>query len=238
MMDIFNKKLIAQLRAELFLVQQDKTAAEYKYETGRASLQRAHAQYNRMHDQMVDAQTEAASQRLRADNAERNCRLARSRVRELEAILAARQTNQRGAGEVAFDRIVRDVTVTGRAVYRRPEFATPYSAPAKNFALQADFSHLEARTLAYLGHVGEGGLQRHSIGKIYPLIVYGKDQWSFGDTRYHIMDARTGHTFLRSFESSALAEGHAELIHSLNKQYGTDLRIAADGRFVNHHKGA
>lgn len=140
-------------------------------------------------------------------------RHARARVREVEAILADQQTPKRDAGAQAFDRIIREVQ-KGERVIRRT---------AHNPAFEAKYG----------GHAGEGGLQRHSIGEIYPLIVYGK-QWSYGGTMYHIMDARTGHTFNRAFESSVLAEGHAKLIQFLNQQHGTDLRIVADGRFVNH----
>ena len=42
----------------------------------------------------------------------------------------------------------------------------------------------------YTGHVGEGGLQGHSIGGFYPYIVYGQE--TPDGVRYGVLNGATG----------------------------------------------
>lgn len=42
----------------------------------------------------------------------------------------------------------------------------------------------------YTGHVGQGGLQGHSIGGLYPYVVYGQE--TAEGTRYGVMNGTTG----------------------------------------------
>lgn len=46
-------------------------------------------------------------------------------------------------------------------------------------------------TTKYTGHVGNGGLQGHSIGALYPYVVYGQE--TPNGTRYGVQNGATGY---------------------------------------------
>lgn len=45
-------------------------------------------------------------------------------------------------------------------------------------------------TVKYTGHVGNGGLQGHSVGALYPYVVYGQE--TTDGTRYGVQNGATG----------------------------------------------
>lgn len=120
-------------------------------------------------------------------------RLARLDEAEARAKLADLQKPTASAGAQAFDRIVQHL----------------------------DFARLEQRVLAYEGHAGEGGIQRHSIGEEYPFIVYAEE--FRGYLRWRIMDSRSGHTLVDKYGCAENASSRARGL----KKY--DLRISAQG---------
>jgi hypothetical protein len=74
----------------------------------------------------------------------------------------------------------------------------------------------EARTIMvqYTGHVGEGGLQGHSVGALYPYIVYGQE--TPDGTRYGVQKADsnfdTGPRFACA-DAYTIAEFNANVMH-------------------------
>lgn len=45
---------------------------------------------------------------------------------------------------------------------------------------------------AYLGHAGDGGLQRHSIGAEYPYTIIGVHDRIDAPVEWQVLDTRTG----------------------------------------------
>ena len=64
----------------------------------------------------------------------------------------------------------------------------------------------------YSGHVGDGGLQGHSVGGLYPLIVYGA---GINPTRFGVMNGATGEDTGPIFEDYGAAAHVAELVKEL-----------------------
>lgn len=74
------------------------------------------------------------------------------------------------------------------------------SAPASRSSYCAHIDKLDAERVAKRnGHAGEGGLQKHSVGNLYPLAVVG-----WGDGSFTVEHLTSGQRFDR-FDNSAAA---------------------------------
>ena len=60
----------------------------------------------------------------------------------------------------------------------------------------------------YTGHVGEDGLQGHSIGGLYPYIIYGQETPE--GVRYGVMNGATGESIPAQYSRAADAYDVAE----------------------------
>lgn len=75
--------------------------------------------------------------------------------------------------------------------------------PRGHFAAWVDKTEKE-RQIKKRGHAGEGGLQNHSVGDLYPLAVVG-----YGDGSFQVENLATGERFER-FNNSGTAFEAAE----------------------------
>ena len=66
--------------------------------------------------------------------------------------------------------------------------------------------------VGYTGHVGEGGLQGHSIGGYYPFIIYGQE--TAQGTCYGVLNGATGFDTGPIFGTAAGAHGMADVLKS------------------------
>lgn len=73
------------------------------------------------------------------------------------------------------------------------------------------------RDVRYTGHVGQGGLQGHSVGDVYPWIVYGQE--TTAGTMYGVMHASDGRDTGPQFDSLAAVE-HSERFKSDDGAFG------------------
>lgn len=64
----------------------------------------------------------------------------------------------------------------------------------------------------YSGHVGSGGLQGHSVGGLYPLIIYGA---GITPTRFGVMNGATGEDTGPIFEDYGAAADLAGLVKEI-----------------------
>lgn len=120
------------------------------------------------------SENEACARASRLEEANARLREELNKAHEENAKLADLQKPKRDAGAQAFAAIVRE----------------------------AEFARHES-VLAYQGHAGEGGIQRHSIGEEYPFIVYGQE--TRAGVRYRVLDTRNGLAYFNAFSSSRAA---------------------------------
>lgn len=66
----------------------------------------------------------------------------------------------------------------------------------------------------YTGHVGEGGLQGHSVGACYPFTVYGFSHDAEAPVTYGVLNAATGEDTGPIYGDAARAWTVAELCKS------------------------
>jgi hypothetical protein len=66
------------------------------------------------------------------------------------------------------------------------------------------------------GHAGNGGIQRHSVGKDYPFTVVGTIR--DGETRYYIVNLVTGEEHVKDspFYGSRVAHSFAHFLKELS----------------------
>ena len=80
------------------------------------------------------------------------------------------------------------------------------------------------------GHAGSGGLQNHSIGALYPYIVYGQETPS--GTRYGVLNGSTGASIPAQYNMAATAYKVAEGFKREDDRAADAVRVARSERIL------
>lgn len=103
------------------------------------------------------------------------------------------------------EKIAADIKAARAAAAQTIGRITSPKVPAKSeFSLAVEGAHRKP-AVVYQGHAGEGGLQAHSVGGLYPWIIVG-----FGDGTFSVMNGAAGQQLSARFRDYDEAAARAE----------------------------
>lgn len=147
-----------------------------------------------------------------------------------------------------FEPAVRAVSSTGRISKPEPEvqnvrpasfkatFSAPYGKLNPQSIPRAQHDFLFETPSVVLGHEDNGSaLQKHSIGEVYPYVIYGQQDDPTSEVVYRILDGRTGHTHWSSYATSQKAQDIARTWADMDKNRAlrgyAPIKVASHGNF-------